>query len=234
MTVIVITGASQGIGAEIAKQFAASQPNAILLLLARTEAKLKHVAEQCRTIGADAHYFVCDVTNEEQVKQVATTILKQWSAPDALINNAGYFQSSSFYETTAHEFKSQIDYNLTSAFIVTQAFLPAMMERKKGDIFFVCSTASRLGFSVSPAYCAAKHGLLGLARTLRDETRNKGVRVISVMPGKTLTESWAGTKIPEHYFMPASDVASMIVGAYNLGPRTNIEEIVMRPINSFD
>jgi len=231
MTTIVITGASQGIGAEIAKKFSGLQ-NAVVLLLARSETKLKMIKEECRQLGAEAHYFACDVTDEMQIKNVAQQIMTKWSAPDVLINNAGFYQPTSFTETTADEFQFQININLTSAFLVTQAFLPPMLEKKTGDIFYVCSTASWQPFPVSPAYCAAKHGLLGLSRTLRDTTKDKGLRVVAIMPGKTRTPAWDGTDIPVEKFIPADDVANIILSIHQLDRRTNIDEIIVRPRES--
>lgn len=231
MPTIIVTGASQGIGAEIALKFS-RLPNAVILLLARSESKLENVAKECRRSGAEAHYFICDVTDETQVRTVSKQILSKWPAPDALINNAGLYQPTSFAKTTAEEFKNQIDINLTSAFLVTQAFLPPMIEKQSGDIFFVCSTASWQPFPISPAYCAAKHGLLGLARTLRESTINDGLRVVAVMPGKTLTPSWDGTDIPEDKFIPADDVANIIFNIHQLDCRTNIDEIIVRPRKS--
>jgi NAD(P)-dependent dehydrogenase (short-subunit alcohol dehydrogenase family) len=169
------------------------------------------------------------VTDEQQVKNTAKTILDTWPDIDVLVNNAGSYSPSSFYETSATEFKYQIDINLTSAFLITQAFLLSMVQQKKGDIFFVCSIASLHGYSGSVAYCAAKHGLLGLARTLRCETKSKGIRVVSLMPGETLTPAWGNTDISEDQFIPAADIANTIVDMYRLDRRTNIDEIVIRP-----
>lgn len=228
MTTIIITGASQGIGAEIAKKFS-SIKDAVIILLARSEPNLKLVANECRELGAEAHYFVCDVTDSAQINKVTTEILAKWQTPDVLINNAGLYQPTSFSETTLEEFNYQISINLTSAFLLTQAFLPSMLAKKSGDIFFVCSTASWQPFTISPVYCAAKHGLLGLARTLREETHDKGLRVVAVMPGKTLTPSWGATTIPEEQFIPAIDVANVIYDIHHLDRRTNIDEVIIRP-----
>jgi NADP-dependent 3-hydroxy acid dehydrogenase YdfG len=107
-----------------------------------------------------------------------------------------------------------------------------MVEKRTGDIFFVCATASWQPFPVSPAYCAAKHGLLGLSRTLRDTTKDKGLRVVAVMPGKTLTPAWDGTEIPVEKFIPADDVANIILSIHQLDRRTNIDEIIVRPRES--
>lgn len=228
MITILVTGASQGIGAAIAKRFSVMK-DVVILLLARSEEKLQVVTKECRDLGADAHYYVCDLIDSAQITKVTTEILAKWKTPDVLINNAGLYQPTSFSKTTLEEFNHLININLTSAFLITQAFLPKMLEKKSGDIFFVCSTASWQPFTISPVYCAAKHGLLGLARTLREETQDKGLRVVAVMPGKTLTPSWNGTSIPEEQFIPAVDVANVIFDIHHLNRRTNIDEVIVRP-----
>lgn len=226
--IVLITGASQGIGAEIAKAFSKLN-NVVLLLLARTEKKLKEVAENCSQQGAEAHYFVCDVTDANAVKNVAQIILSRWPALDVLVNNAGYYQSSSFMQTSVEDFKAQVDANLTSSFLVTQAFLASMLAKKSGDIFFMCSIASLQGYADSPAYCAAKHGLLGLARTLRETTKQTGIRVTSIMPGAVLTPAWSIADPLDKRFIPAHDIAKVVIDLHALDHNTNVEEIVVRP-----
>jgi len=229
MTVIVITGASQGIGAETAKAFASAYQNSVLILLSRSESKLKTITNECKNLGADAHYFTCDVTNDEQVATVAKKTLQQWGAPDILVNNAGVFEPSDFSGTSGASFRAQLDVNLTSAFVVTQAFFDAMVAKKSGDVFFLCSIASIYAHPGSPGYCAAKHGLLGLARTLRAVTKDKGIRVISIMPGETLTPAWGETNIPKEQFVPAGDIAKVIVDISKLDRSTNVDEIIVKP-----
>lgn len=229
MAIVVITGASQGIGAEIAKEFAETEKNLILILISRSESKLKLITNECQKKGADAHYFICDVTNEKEVLKVAEKILDQWGAPDVLVNNAGGFEPTNFSDTSKETFLSQIDVNLTSAFLVTRAFFDAMVAKKSGDIFFLCSIASLYGHPGSVAYCASKHGLLGLARSLRSVTKDKGIRVTSVMPGETLTPAWGTiSKSPEE-FIPSRDIAKVIVNISKLDRTTDVEEIIVRP-----
>ena len=229
MTVVVITGASQGIGAETAKAFAESEKNITLILVSRSEDKLKIIQNECKKMGADAHYLICDVTNEEQVTDVGNKILQQWGAPDVLVNNAGGFEPTDFSKSTGVEFRSQIDVNLTSAFLVTRVFYDAMLAKKSGDVFFLCSIASVYAHPGSVAYCAAKHGLLGLARSLRAATKHKGIRVTSVLPGETLTPAWDGVPMASEEFIPACDIAKVIVDVYKLDRTTNVEEILVRP-----
>lgn len=226
MTNIIITGASQGIGAATAKAFA---KNNSLFLLARDENNLRKVSEECEKLGAKSHYFICDVTKEKEINTVAEHILKKIAAPDILINNAGLWAASHFQSMSSELFRSQIDVNLTSSFLVTKAFLPTMLAKQSGDIFFVCSVASLSAYPNSVAYTAAKHGLLGLARSLRLEVMNKGLRVVSIMPGAVLTPAWNGVDIPEERFIPAEDIAKIMVDIHHLDRRTNVEEVIVRP-----
>ena len=225
---VVITGASQGIGAALAEAFA-QEPGARVALLARSVDKLKAVAERCRAHGAEALVLPTNVTKEEAVQQAAQTVLDDWGAPDVLINNAGVFQPGSVSETPVQLFRHQVEVNLTSAFLVTQAFLPAMQAAGRGTIFFMGSVASIRAYAGGAAYCAAKHGLLGLARVVREETKALGVRVTTLLPGATLTPSWEGVDLPAERFMPPEDIARTVLDVYHLSDRTVVEEVLLRP-----
>ena len=228
MPTVVITGASQGIGAALAKTFAA-ESDARLVLLARNVERLEAVAIACRTLGAETLVLPCDVTQEEAVTQAVQTALDQWGAPDVLINNAGLFVPSTIEDTSAKMFREQVAVNLTSAFLVTRAFLPALRKAGRGHVFFMGSVASIKAYAGGAAYAAAKHGLLGLARGLREETQTDGLRVTTLLPGATLTPSWDGVDLPESRFMPASDIAQALLGCYHLSDRTVVEELLIRP-----
>lgn len=229
MPVVLVTGASQGIGAAICEAFAA-QPEARIALVARSEDRLEAVAERCREAGAEAvAVFPCDVTDDEAVAAMARDVRAQFGLPDVLVNNAGAFAPGGVLEMTPATFREQVEVNLTSAFLVTHAFLKGMVARGRGDIFFTASVASIQGYPRGVAYGAAKHGLLGLARSLREETKERGLRIVTVLPGATYTASWAASGLPEARFMPPEDVAQVVVDTYRLSRRTVVEEILLRP-----
>ncbi len=228
MPTIVVTGASQGIGQAIAEAFA-QEPEARLALVARSQDKLDAVAVQCRACGAEAAVFPCDVTDDAAVHRTAAAILARWGAPDVLVNNAGFFQPGAVRETTAELFRRQVAVNLTSAFVVTQAFLEAMVAQGRGHLFYMASVASIRAYEGAAGYCAAKHGLLGLARVVREETKALGLRVTTLLPGATLTPSWGDVDLPEERFMPPVDIARALVDIYHLSDRTVVEEILLRP-----
>ncbi len=228
MPVVVITGASQGIGAAIAQAFA-EEPAAQLALVARNQERLEAVAAACRDRGAETLVLPCDLTNAVAVEAVARSVLAHWGAPEVLVNNAGLFRPAPLRQTTVEEFQAQLEANLTSAFLVTRAFLEPMIAQRRGHIFFMGSVASLKAYPGSVAYCAAKHGLLGLARVVREETRQLGLRVTVVLPGATYTPSWTGVDLPETRFMPAEDIARAVRDIYHLSARTVVEEILLRP-----
>lgn len=225
---VVITGASQGIGAAIALKFA-EKKGITLALLARNQQKLMSVAQDCRKKGAEAFVFPSDLTQESEVQYAAKHILADLGTPDVVINNAGAFQPGAFFEMQLSDFKNQLDANLTSAFLVTKAFLPEMVTHKSGHLFFMASVASIQAYAGGAAYCAAKHGLLGLARVIRAETKDKGIRVTTLLPGATLTPSWEGTTAPQERFMSPEDIAQSVWDMYHLSNRTVVEEIILRP-----
>jgi len=228
--VILITGASQGIGAAIAMTFAGEARGCRLALVARSEKNLRAVARACKKLGAGAaEVFPCDVTDPAAVEAMAAAVRKKFRGVDVLINNAGSFFGAPFLKTPLEKFDAMLAANLRSAFLVSQAFAPAMVKRRRGDIFFMGSIASFKALPGMAAYGAAKFGVLGLARVLREELRATGVRVIAVMPGPTWTPSWGGQGVPAARLMPAGDVARVFLDTWRLSRQTVVEEVILQP-----
>lgn len=227
MATVVITGASQGIGAAIAAALATE--GRTLCLVARNLENLESVAKVCRDHGAEARPFQCDVTDENAVRRMAAQVADYAGVPDIVINNAGAFVPGSLVDTPLEVFRSQVEVNLTSAFLVTRAFLPGMSLRGSGLLVFMGSVAAVKGYPGGVAYCAAKHAVLGLARAIREESKSTGLQVSTVLPGATLTPSWDGADIPEERFMPAEDIAAAVRSIVEMSPRTVVEEMLLRP-----
>ena len=228
--VVLITGASQGIGAAIAKVFAAELP-CRLALIGRNEKNLAKVAATCRKLQPKAavETFLCDVSDEASVAALGAAVTQRFGRVDVLVNNAGKFRAKPFLELSVAEFDGQIADNLRSLFLVSRAFVPGMVRRGRGDVFNLGSIAGLQAYPNGSAYCAAKFGVTGLTKVMRAELKDKGVRVCAVLPGAVATPSWDGSGVPTERMMPAEDIARAILAAHRLSRRTVVEDIVLRP-----
>ena len=222
---VLVTGASRGIGAALADAFAAR--GARLALVARSADALAAVAERCAAAGARA--FPCDVTDDAAVASMAEAVRQWGGVPDVVVNNAGLFEPGGLADTAPEAFRRQLEVNVVSAFLVTRAFWGEMLARGSGRVLMMGSVASVRGYPGGTAYGAAKHALLGLARSLREEAKGTGVSVTTLLPGATRTGSWDGTDLPDDRFMPPEDVARVAVEVASLSPRTVVEEVLLRP-----
>ncbi len=227
--VVLVTGASQGIGAAIARAFAREIPGVRLALVARSLANLRRVAAVCARSGANVEVFSCDVAAEEPVASMTAAVLRRFGRVDVLVNNAGSFAGAPFTELSVAQFDALIAANLRSVFLVSRAFAPQMIARGAGDIFMMSSIAGLVAYPGGAGYSAAKFGVTGLSKVIRAELKEKGVRVCCVFPGATVSPSWRGSGVPAGRMMPASDVARAFLDVYRLSRRTVVEEIVLRP-----
>jgi NADP-dependent 3-hydroxy acid dehydrogenase YdfG len=227
--VVLVTGASQGIGAAIARTFARGLRGVRLALVARNERNLAAVARACAKSGATVATFGCDVADAAGVAAMAAAVTKRFGAVDVLINNAGQFAGAPLLEMSVEQFDSLIAANLRSVFLVTRVFVPAMIARGRGDVFNMSSIAGLGAYPGGAAYCAAKFGVTGLSKVMRAEWKEQGIRVCCVHPGATFSPSWTGSGVPAERMMPAEDVARAFFEIYRLSRRTVVEEIVLRP-----
>ena len=225
---LLISGASQGIGAAIAREFSGQKPAMRLALVARNADKLEQVAAQCSG-SARVEIYPCDVSDAAAVQRLGQQLQRDMGAVDVLINNAGSWHGEPVADMAVEDFDRIIASNLRSVFLMCRQFLPAMLERESGDIFNMASTAGLEGYAGVSAYCAAKHGVLGFAKALREEVRGKNIRVCSVSPGPTWSPSWENSGIAEQALMPAEDVARAFWHLYAMDRNVVTEDIVLRP-----
>ncbi len=158
--------------------------DARITVVGRRPEPLQEVADSLD--GAQPVLF--DVTNEAAVEEGHTTATQRFGPVDVLINNAGAADSSPFARTTSDAWHAMLEVNLTGAFLMSRAVLPGMVERGWGRIVSIASTAGLKGYAYVAAYCAAKHGVIGMTRSLALEVAPKGVTVNVVCPGYTETE----------------------------------------------
>ena len=228
--VVLITGASQGIGELLALEFAKELKGVRLALVARTKKNLIRVASRCKKLGAQVEIFPCDVADEQAVLALKKAVIKTFKQVDVLINNAGNFKAASLVDMSVAMFDQLISTNLRSVFLVSQAFIPQMIKRKQGSIFNMSSIAGLIAYPGGAGYSAAKFGVTGLSKVMRSELKAHGIRVTCVYPGATFSPSWKGSNVPAKRMMPAEDVAKAFYAIYQMSKRTVVEEIVLRPL----
>jgi NAD(P)-dependent dehydrogenase (short-subunit alcohol dehydrogenase family) len=224
----LITGANRGIGFEIA--MALANRGCDVVLTARTPRTLEQAARRIEKTGVRVLAQACDVRSPESVDYLFALVRGLHRPLDFLINNAGVGQPNRFVgELPYPMWVEVIETNLTGMFLVTQAAL-AVMKRGAGIVNNLSIAAERI-FPGSAAYNASKHGALGFTDTLREELRQKGIRVIALMPGATDTEIWKTMwpKAPRRKMMAAATVAHMLVEALLLPANSTVEKLVVMP-----
>ena len=225
---VVVTGASKGIGKAIAEIFAAN--GASLYLCSRGELALYKTMEdlQTRFPQATVKARPADLSVKEEAIAFGNWCLSQ-ATPDMLVNNAGLFEPGSVHSEPDGLLESQLSVNLFSAYHLTRTLLPAMMIRKQGHIFNMCSIASLHAYANGGAYSISKFALYGFSKNLREELKPHGIKVTSVHPGAVLTDSWGDFDNSSNRIMEAADIAKMVWAASSLSVQACVEDIVIRP-----
>lgn len=226
---IVVTGCTKGIGLAVVQTFAKLGFN--VAGCARNQTDLTHLANELQTINPNGKHTLlkCDVSNKTEVLQFIDAVNAIYNRVDVLVNNAGVFIPGKVIEEKDGTLEHLFQTNVNSAYYMSKGFLPPMMEAKSGHIFNICSIASLQAYEAGGSYSISKFAMLGLSKQLRHELKNFGVRVTAVMPGATLTDSWAGVDLPADRFIQADDVAKTIQAVFELSSSADVEEIVIRP-----
>ncbi|HEX5168127.1 MAG TPA: SDR family oxidoreductase [Cyclobacteriaceae bacterium] len=224
----VITGGTKGIGRAIVEKF--SSQGFDIITCARNLPALQSLKNETEKIHHNhVTILAADLADRDQINSFAELVNSSRRAVDVLVNNAGYFVSGEISTEPEGNLQQMIHANLYSAYHLTRSIVPDMKKKRSGHIFNMCSIASLDAYPNGGSYSIAKFALLGFSKCLRAELREHGIRVTAVMPGATLTDSWAGTQLPAERFMPSEDVAEMVFSSYSLTRRSVVEDIILRP-----
>jgi len=185
--VILITGASDGIGAALARALAGRYPKIRLVLAARNLENLNHVAADCQKVGAEVLVVPTDLADFNQAQTLAHKALAHFEQVDALVNNAGYGQMGPVELVPIEACKRQFEVNVLGALALTQALIPAMRDRGSGRIINISSIAGKIAFPFGGLYSASKFALESLSDTLRMELSPFNIKVSVVEPGPVKT-----------------------------------------------
>ena len=187
--VVLVTGSSRGIGAEVAVKAAAEGATVAVHYRTAPDAA-QRTLERIRgtRADADADGFAADIAEGTEAEGLVERVIERFGRVDGLVNNAGLTLVGPFLETTTDEWEAVIRTDLTGAFHTCKAVLPSMVERGSGTIVNLASRLGQIGVAETAAYSAAKAGLIGLTRSLARECGPRGIRVNAVAPGVTITD----------------------------------------------
>ncbi|HBV91825.1 SDR family oxidoreductase [Pantoea sp. B550] len=232
--VILITGASSGIGAGIARELA--KTDAILLLGARRESRLAALAEELRFSGSEVAIKALDVTRREQVAQFVAFALEKWGRVDVMINNAGIMPLSPMASLRVEEWDQMIDVNIKGVLYGIAAVLPTMLGHQRGHIINIASIGALAVSPTAAVYCATKFAVRAISDGLRQE--NSQLRVTCVHPGvveseltSTITDPTAAEAM-QHYraiALQPDAIGRAVRYAIEQPEEVDVNEIVVRP-----
>ena len=178
--VVLITGASSGIGKQTAIEFA--RHGSTIILVARRRNKLEEVEQELKKFDVTTFICECDISKKEQVEIMSKEVIQKFNSVDILVNNAGFAIYGSVSDLSINDIESQMETNYFGMIYCVKNFLPLMIEKKSGHIVNVASVAASFGLPGIASYCASKFAMLGFSEGLKHELSGSGVGITVVSP----------------------------------------------------
>ena len=229
--VVIVTGASSGIGAATARTLA--RLGCKVTLAARSADKLRNLAAE---LGAAALAVQTDITVGADVVQMVAKTVEQFGRVDVLLANAGIYIPGQVAEGDPDAWAQLMDVNVDGVLRSVHAVLPHMIQQKSGDILVTSSISGFIDIQWEPVYSASKHAIQGFVHTLRRQVLAHGIRVGSIAPGTVANELWGMTdpadidrRVVERSVLRSEDVADAIVFMLSQPPNVNIRDLVILP-----
>lgn len=228
LKLVVVTGGTKGIGRAIVEAFASSGYS--VATCARHESDLEQLkSELSERFETKIHTCAADLSQRSDLDAFLDFVGMIGKPVSVLVNNTGTFRPGEVLSEEEGSLEFMVDTNLYSAYHITRGIAPAMKSAGAGHIFNICSTASIMAYTNGGSYCISKFALYGFSKVLREELKESGVRVTSVLPGATLTPSWDGMDIPEDRFIKATDIAKLVLTTSELSEGSVVEDLLIRP-----
>lgn len=230
MTNALITAATKGMGRATA--IALAKDGISLAICARNQQELDTFKLELLEMypGVQVMTQAVDGRRKDQLLGFAANAEKELGFIGIIVNNLGMFDPVSILDESDDAFDKQLNTNLMPAYHLYKFFGKKMIAERKGHIFTICSVAALDPIAAAGTYSVTKAALLGLTKVMRAEMQPHGVKVTAIIPGSTLTNSWAGTIISEDKFILPEDVASAILNIYKMSAGANVDEIIIRPV----
>ncbi len=227
--IVLVTGASSGIGEAVARRLARERHTVVLT--GRNRAKLETMARTMAGEGLRVVAIPGDITVEAEVRSIVAESLKTFGTLHALVHSAGIFRMNPVEATPTEEFRQVMDTNLTSTYFLLKFLMPHFYKQGAGHIIALGSVAGKIGFPQETAYCASKWGLMGMLAALRMEAAPKGVKVTAILPGATLTPAWDSFpgELPKERLMTPESVAEAVLFALSQPPAACVDELHIMP-----
>lgn len=226
--VVIVTGASRGIGKAISIKLAEKGMNVVLA--ARNEDQLllaKKEIDKLKT--GEAIAIPTDVTNEDDVLHLIEKILAKFGVIDVLINNAGIGIFKRADEFELKDYDQTFDVNVKGVFLLTKYVVPHMIHRKAGQIINISSIAGKNGFKSGTLYAASKHAVMGYTWSLREDVKEFGIKVTAICPGSVLTNFGGKKPSKVEWSMEPEDVAHACDYLVSESENVNTAEIIIKP-----
>ncbi len=224
-----ITGASSGIGKELALEFARN--GEIVIATARRINPLESLKKSLDEHSDKILTYAFDITNKKAVTEFYNSVSEKYSI-GCLINNAGATSFKKAEQNSIDEIETIINTNLLGSIYAIKTVLPGMLQRKAGTIINMLSVVTKKILTGSSAYSASKSGLMAYTNTLREEVRSSNIRIVNVSPGATQTPIWPNSALEKHSYrmMSPSEIAKLIYHIYSIKSNLVVEDISLRPI----
>lgn len=232
--VVLVTGASAGIGSACATALAAE--GADLVLTARRAERLQALAAQVQGLGGRAVTVIGDAREEETAVRAVAEATSRFGRLDVLINNTGVGNYKNLVDTSAAEYDELFDTNVRSTFLFTRQAVPVMIAQRSGTILMISSMAGKYGFAGEAIYCATKFAQVGMAQALDKELRPHGIKVGAICPGGVKTEFALGkgrteAGVAASTMLEPEDVAGAVLLACTQSTGSRIIEIQLRTMS---